>query len=229
MLKLGRSLIAGLALMAFAAPQAHADGSWAGNGSYCGGSLFSTCYSVDLSWAGAGTTLAVTLRLKNDDPQAGLKWFAVGLDNLPSDVTGTLVSGPAGYGNPPPNDLTGSPFVPNTVSASNPGGSAPGSTFLTWTFTLTGDSRTAAQWDAVMNAAGVGLHAGGTACGSTKVVARDNLAGGSAYGTNSGPPSACDFPDPNTSIAPEPATMGLLALGLVGMGGVGFLRRRRKV
>ena len=56
-----------------------------------------------------------------------------------------------------------------------------------------------------MEAAGVGYHAGGTACGSTKVVVRDNLATGAAYGANEGPPSECDVPDTSTSI-PEPAT-----------------------
>ena len=32
----------------------------------------------------------------------------------------------------------------------------------------------------------------------------------------------------NVSVIPEPATMGLLAIGLVGMSGAGLLRRRNR-
>jgi hypothetical protein len=33
---------------------------------------------------------------------------------------------------------------------------------------------------------------------------------------------------PSTTVTPEPVTMTLLATGLMGMGGVGFVRRRKK-
>jgi hypothetical protein len=237
-----RGLLAGVALLAGTAGAASAT-SWLGNGSYCGGSGFNTCFSVDLSWTYINPSgsnfggLSVVLQLKNDDTfncspadcSAGpLKWFAVGIDLLPADIVSDFTSGPEGYQDPPPNDLSGGPFTPTVAEAANPGGSYPGITFRTWTFTFTGDARTSAQWDAVMNAAGVGYHAGGTACPSTKIEVHRGATG--AYAANQpAEETPCDVPSPPTEIIPEPMTMSLMALGLVGIGGVRLIRRRRKV
>jgi PEP-CTERM motif-containing protein len=228
-----RGLFAAAALLAGTAGTASAT-SWGGNGSWCGGSGFSTCFSVDLSWnAVAGTTLTVTLKLTNENPAPGLKWKAIGLDNL-SNAQASLSSytstGPAGWAIPGPNDFSGGPFIDPTASSNAPGGGEnPGLAQRTWTFTLTmNGALSATEWNDLLQAAGVGLHAGGLdPCPSTKVVVRDNLAAGPAYGVNTGPPSACDQPSPPTEITPEPATLSLMALGLVGIAAVGVTRRRK--
>src|SRR5262245_3987217 len=86
MLRIGRRLAAGLVFAAVTATQASAT-NWGGNSvlPYCGGSSFSTCFSIDMSWtSAAGTSITVTLKLTNFDATSGLKWFSVGLDNLPA-------------------------------------------------------------------------------------------------------------------------------------------------
>jgi len=229
MFKTGRAVLAGMALAAVTAAQASAT-PWLGNGPYCGGNTFSTCFSVDLSWTvNSGTSVTVVLKLTNTDATAGLKWFSVGIDNLAADVAYTLGAVPAGWQAPPPNDFSGGPFLPSTASAVIPGGEAPGFAQRSWTFNFTGTSRTSAQWDALLQAAGTGLHAGGVTINgnscSTKVIVRDNLAAGSAYGTN-GPDGSrpeCE------SVVPEPITMSLVAFGLVALGGAGLIRRRRSL
>lgn len=244
-MKFGRSALAGLLLAGAVAGKASAT-SWGGNGGpFCGGNTFSTCYSVNLSWTtpvSSTNTLTVTLKLINNDATAGLKWFSVGLDNL-SNGTVSLSSftstGPAGWSDPPPNDFSGGPFTDPTANSQNNGGEAAsdfnGPTGGTWTFALTmSGSLTGAQWDALLNAAGVGLHAGGvtindTNC-STKVVRRDNLAPGAGiYGQN-GPDGSspnCEAGSPPTEITPEPMSITLMATGLVGLAGAGFIKRRR--
>ena len=240
-MKFGRSALAGLLLAGAVAGKASAATNWGGNGGpYCGGNTFSTCFSVNLSWTtpvSSTNTLTVTLKLINNDATAGLKWFSVGLDNL-TGLSSFTTTGPAGWSDPPPNDFSGGPFITPTASAVNNGGEAAsdfnGPTGGTWTFALTmGSSLTGAQWDALLNAAGVGLHAGGltinnTSC-STKVIVRDNLAAGSAYGTNRPDGSAplCESGSPPTEITPEPMSITLMATGLVGLAGAGFIKRRR--
>jgi MYXO-CTERM domain-containing protein len=243
MIRKGRSILAGLGLAAVMAAPASADTPWGGNGSWCGGSTFSTCFSVDLSWiSAAGASITVTLKLTNTDATSGLKWFAVGMDHLPAELgnpnasPGYTGTGPdASWDEPPPDDFSGGPFVPFTASQRSNPASSPGFAQRTWTFTFTGAaSRSAGEWDALLQAAGVGFHAGGVTIGgascSTKVIVRDDLAAGSAYGVN-GPDGShpeCET-SPPTEITPEPMTMSLMALGLVGLGGAGFIRRRRKV
>ena len=236
-----RGALGALMVTAAAAGKASAT-NWGGNGSWCGGDGFSTCFSINMSWtAVAGSSLVVSLQLKNDNPAPGLKWFSIGIDNLSlaspaRTLSSWTVTGPIpDWGHPGPSDFGGGPFTDPTASSTwngSGGGENPiPSGFRTWTFTLTMDgSLTALQWDALLQAAGVGLHAGGLdPCPSTKVIVRDNLAAGSAYGVNSGPANECDQPAPPTEITPEPMTLTLMATGLVGLAGAGFIKRRRKV
>jgi len=235
--RIGKAAVAALMLSAATAGKASAT-AWAGNGSYCGGDSFSTCFSVSMSWTFVDAThIAVALTLTNLDTtnctpancSAGpLKWFSVGLDRLAADVGGNYTGGVAGYTDQSPNDFSGGPFVANLMWAGNSGGDPPGITPRTWNFTLTGNSRTSLQWDAMMNAAGVGYHAGGVTCSSTKVEVHN---GGTGYAANQGPASDCDAnpPSPPTEITPEPMSLTLMATGLVGLAGAGFIKRRRKV
>jgi len=232
---IGRGILAGLALATIGASQAVA-GTWAGNGTYCGGNTFTTCINVSLSWTnGSGTSTVVTMVMKNETPLvggfAGLKWFSVGLDNLPAGLTYSG-SGDLGFVDSQTTGFSGGPFTATIYAQGNNGGASPGFD-VARTFTFNFSAASSQNWDALLQAAGAGLHAGGvtindTNC-STKIVVRDNLAAGAAYGAN-GPDGSspnCETGSPPTEITPEPASIALMATGLVGLAGAGFIKRRR--
>jgi hypothetical protein len=86
---------------------------------------------------------------------------------------------------------------------------------------------TDAQWNAIR--LGAGGPFGFAAPAGTTVVGFEDLGSGTTSGLN----PDYDYNDvvfafSNVSVVPEPGTMGLLALGLVGLSGAGLVRRRRK-
>lgn len=189
-------------------------------GTTCGGNNFATCASGSLATSVGGGVTVVTINVTYEGTQGEL-WKNVGVIGLPAGANVALTSAPTGYGPPPPNDLSGGGLPDDTFGSpccTNPGqgdmlGNA-GITSGTFVFTITGEL-TQQQIDAL----GVGIHgiSGPNGC-STK------------FGVTSA--GAVNNTDPNSTCTettiPEPITMTLLATGLAGMGGVGFMRRRKQ-
>jgi len=228
---LTKSVLTALTLVAGTASVAKADGTWPGNTSnVCGGDKFQTCASVNMSWTG----FVVTLTASNLGT-LGEVWDAIGIFNLPQcwGVGGScqgqntnwsyvLTSGPANYvaGN---QGLIGAGITKFIAAANVPTNPAANGTKNgfggTWVFTFSGFF-TQGQFDTALNTAGVGIHAvaGPNGC-STKLAIEPN---GTAFQNITDP--TCG----STTVTPEPLSLTLLATGLVGLVGVGAIRRRRK-
>jgi hypothetical protein len=183
----------------------------------CGGSNFSTCASVSLTWNTATQTATLTVtNLGSADAVFG----AIGLSNLPEGFRwDNKNSGSySGWTPAPPNNLSGDGIEPAVAQLNAPNPRSHEGLLVNESITFVFDfsGLTSAQIAAV----GVGVHAlsGPTGC-STKINFNS-----SGRITN----SPTSYTGCGASTVPEPATIGLLTTGLLGMGGFGFLRRRKK-
>lgn len=195
----------------------------------CGGSNFSTCASVDIKWTNNNNTATV---LVTNIGSPGDIFTAIGLTGLTSTQAGNYTV-----------RITQVDLIPNDGV-----GVDPTANWVKGTQGLSGDgiqSRVAGavnsgpvrnglndgyslqlvfQFNEAVNTnrAGVAIHAqSGPGDCSSKIVFNAN--GAVAQNAPTGGYTGC-----GASTVPEPATIGLLTTGLLGLGGAGFFRRRKK-
>ena len=220
-----RAMLAGAVLTAGASQTASATPpptySWTGNGYYCAGSVFTTCFSIDLSWTNNVATLTI-----GNAVDVGDLIKAAGLFNLGAAYPYT-VGGQAGYGAPPPSDLSNycnSPLNDCVYASTNTQGSEiPDGQSGTWTFTFT--SLDGTQTNTVLSGAGVSVagHFISATTGSCSIKPSVDASGNVIWVEALPVNPACGA----GSTVPEPASMILMATGLVSLAGMGLVRRRR--
>src|SRR5437660_6087175 len=242
-------LVLGLAVLA---TSARADGSRSWN--VCGGNTFNTCASVNLTVTGTTVTMQVWNLSGTNGTYGGTVFTGVGLFNVPDAVSAVAgqvtMSGPSRTGDNPSawwvtndkqiggginldmvaqsNDGTGAidnsianncllGALPNgkndlwmnptcgTGSVTNPGTNGG---FVVFSFQVTSTWDPDAEGTELLVKGQNGPHGWSTEC-ITGTGKNSNCGGGG-------------------NVAPEPVSMALLGTGLMGLSGVGFLRRRRR-
>lgn len=244
MSRFGKAVLGAVALIGVSASNAAADGfkAW----TVCGGNSFNTCASVQLNVVGTSVTMSIRNLSGLYGTYGGTVFTAVGLFNVPESVDAIIpasglvnsMTGPTRGADTPTawslsNDKQVGGGVWLDLAANNTGvqngiasnclpGDLPGGANQLFMTPTCGD---AGVTNALLNGGWVVLQFNVT--GTWDPATTELLVKGQ-NGPNGMSTECITGEGGNCSVVPEPISMLLLGTGLAGMGGAGFLRRRRR-